>query len=655
MEIIRNPFLFTSVKNYMRYILEVSYMSDKSALDLEDPRVSRKSPGLFGYFHFFQTTPIIILLMVGLPLGVGTAVTLLGWIANGTLNWMLLIRETLFFAILTWLGTIVSLFFRYRAPLFTFRLAYLINAYGTGMFAASYLLGHVLDALFGDEQAFVEIFFILGALICYIVLFVIIFSFTPVGNPWYIFIALIQPTAGILMYSLISRFISWSFLLRAAFFFVTSALIFAMVYAPMMATVSLTYRKTTGIGGYNFIRAFVQALLLDNQDESIERYFAKSYREGPVKLQYIAFRDKKSQKIKGVFLTPNIHFGPFKTAGSAALGEHIYQTFGGDHIPGLSVFHTTATHGQNFTSNQYNEQVLNQIREDLKEISFTTSECTQFHRTFNGQTKVLGATFNEVPLLLYTRHPEPTDDIMPEVGEQLKQIGLNHGFQEGVIVDCHNSLIGDEVLVQPDSPEAKEMVSVTEKYFSEFKTQPKYPVKYGVAHDNMKDIPISAGIGAGGITVHLFDINGQKTALIHIDANNAFTPVRSAILNLGQNKGIDRVELTTSDTHAVVRIISSQGYYPLGTKLGVGFLVERVGKLLDQALSDLTEVDIGTHTSIKPGYQFWKDISSFEVIVETIERCLTMSKILLTVGLVVPMMATLLFMLFYWREGLPIR
>ena len=175
-------------------------MSSAISIDDDVPQVSRKSPGIFGYFHLFQTWPFLLVFMVGFPVGLGGAITFLHWIPTKQIEYMLFVREMLTFATITWSGTLGCLLFQKRVPLFNFRLAYLINAYGAIMFAASYFLGHCLNIFFG-YSTFIEIFFILGALISYIVLFVVYFSFTPVGNPWHIFLALIQPTVGILIYS----------------------------------------------------------------------------------------------------------------------------------------------------------------------------------------------------------------------------------------------------------------------------------------------------------------------------------------------------------------------------------------------------------------------------------------------------------------------
>ena len=414
------------------------------------------------------------------------------------------------------------------------------------MFVVSYFLGHALAFVVGDQYAFVNIFFIIGSLICYIVLFVIYFSFTNVGPPWYVVLALIQPVSGILIYSFFSQQITIIFFLKAIIFFSVSATIFAFIYGPLMAFVSLPYRKSTGIGGYNFIRAFIEALITDNHDDLIEQYFEKIGEEDSLRIQYLALRDKDTKEIKGLFLVPNVHFGPFKTTGSAALAEEIYHHF--SEIPGLTIFHTTVTHAQNFTSHKSNERVIQQIHKDLANLQFENPEMARFLRVSGDKAKLLGTVINHVPILLYTMHPLPTDDIVPEIGTKITSMVTNEGFADPLVIDCHNSLIGDEITIKEDTEEANEMYSITQEFLNQLKEKNEFwseNVNYAVAHDPMREIPIASGIGAGGIIVHLFKVGDQETALIHVDANNAITPVRSAIVNLGENLGLDRSEFST--------------------------------------------------------------------------------------------------------------
>jgi predicted neutral ceramidase superfamily lipid hydrolase len=608
--------------------------------------VSRKSPGFFGYINTFQATPFLILLFFGFPLSIGLITTLFHWITEGSLNWMYLIRDSLTFGIIMVSGTVACLFFKDRTPLYNLKISFLINGFGAGMFAVSYLLGHILNIILPGH--FIEIFFMIGALVAYIVLFVIHFSFTRVGPPWYIFLALIEPVVGILVYSFISEQVTLIFFLKAMVFFIISAGIFALGYAPMMASVSYPYRRKTGTGGYHFVRAFVECLLIDDHDAIIESYFEKFSETRDLQMQYIGFRDIKTKKLKGLFITPNVHFGPFKTTGSAALTEKIYQQF--DDIPGVTVFHTTTTHGQNLVSNQFNIQIINQIKEDIGKFEYQTPQITKFVRVFQEKTKILGSIINNVPFLMFSRHPQPTDDIVPEIGEQIKQVGIENSFKESVVVDCHNCLVGDEILITADSDEGKEMVKTSSEFFNMIKKKDVAlydKIQYGVAKDPMEEIPIASGIGAGGIIVHLFKIGEQETALVHVDANNAKTQVRSAIVNLGENEGLDRIEMSTSDTHAVVRIVSAQGYHPLGSKVSASVIVNKVKTLIEQAREDMVEVDIATAKTTAPGYQFWKDLSYFDLIIETLARSMTVSKVLLTIGLVIPSLLTLMISLFY--------
>ncbi len=640
--------------------------------DQSSERVTRKSAGFFRFLDFFQSTPFLILLFIGLTFGVGFIAMLLNINENaGVWDWKLFLRDVAIFSIILSSGIAACVLFREKTPFFNFRMATLMNSFGTGMFAFSYLLGNFIDYFLNEGQHFVETFFMIGSLISYIVLFVIFFSFTSIGQPWYILLALVQPSVGILIYSFFSAQLTFIFLTKAVIFFVISALVFAAIYGPLMAHVSIPYRKRfPGVGGYKFLRAFVESLLLENRDEAIERFFEEFSEERNLVLDYVIFKDKESDKVKGLFVIPNTHFGPFKTCGSAALPEKIYKKF--KSIPGLTVFHTTSTHASNFSTNQFNSMVISQIKDDLEHVNFSQdSKSSKFIRLIKKRSKLLGILFADTPFLMFTQHPFPTDDIEEEVGEKIKKIGKKAGFKESIVIDCHNSLIGDEVLIQKESEEAIEMENITNEFLKLFdkdsqktadqtleqnqrniKKGKRVPKKYetiyyGTAKDEAEDIPISWGIGTGGIIVHLFRIGNQDTALVHIDANNALTKVRPAIINLGENQGVERVELSTSDTHAVVRILSAQGYYPLGTKVSEKDLVKRITPLIKKAKKNLSQVKVATFHSKTPGYRFWKDLSYFELIIETIERAVSVSKFLLTIGLIFPGIITLLLTLFW--------
>ncbi len=86
----------------------------------------------------------------------------------------------------------------------------------------------------------------------------------------------------------------------------------------------------------------------------------------------------------------------------------------------------------------------------------------------------------------------------------------------------------------------------------------------------------------------------------------------------------------------------------MGLKVPVELLTDRIKKLIIQARNNYSEIEVASTTSITPGYRFWKKIEHFDIIMETIERCLTVSKVLLTIGLIVPALITAVIMFFYF-------
>ncbi len=91
---------------------------------MNEPHVSRKSAGIFGYLNFFQSTGFVILLLIGMPIGIGLVGMLFDWGIRHTLNFSYFTQDGLMFFTISILGTIGCLFFRDRTPLFSPKLAY---------------------------------------------------------------------------------------------------------------------------------------------------------------------------------------------------------------------------------------------------------------------------------------------------------------------------------------------------------------------------------------------------------------------------------------------------------------------------------------------------------------------------------------------------
>jgi predicted neutral ceramidase superfamily lipid hydrolase len=323
------------------------------------------------------------------------------------------------------------------------------------------------------------------------------------------------------------------------------------------------------------------------------------------------------------------------------------------------VYHTTNDHAQNVTSQKELEKILNRIKSDVKYIEEDDTiewikEVNATTRTMSNSAKLIGIDINNVAIMFLTRHPLPSDDIQVEIGNEIRKIAKSKGYRDAIIIDSHNSIIGDEVLIRNKSIEAKDLISVSRKFLTTNRTidnDNKIMVQYGVAKDLMTEYTERDGIGTGGLVIHLFkDIeSNQKTVFIHFDANNAYVDIRSFVLNMLQNRGIERGEITTSDSHTVARQFSARGYSPLGDKITLEKILEKIDNLIIKAERNLEEVEFYYHDSIVDNVKIWNEPRYFEVIMNTLFKCIKVSQGLFTYSLIIPALFSVILLLFFYN------
>ncbi|MHA1320113.1 MAG: DUF2070 family protein, partial [Promethearchaeota archaeon] len=531
---------------------------------------TRHIPGIISYMNYFSSKKSAYVIFFSVPAILAVLSFILNSLYTNIWNFFYLSNVLLTFYSTSGGGILISIFFySKRSPLLAEPpkgWSFQMNSFFTGILGLSLLIGETIT-IFLRNITFQEVFLILGTIISYIFAYVVYFSFTTVGKYGNFILAFVQPVIAITLYSIFASQLKFLFFIRAILFFTICAFIFAIPYARSMARVSNIYRQATGIGGYPFIRAFVLSMLTEGNDDLIEDIFDKIGVSSNVFIQYLAIRSKATQKVKGLFVVPHVHFGPFKTCGSSDLPAHIYETF--SKIQGTTVYHTTNDHSQNLTSQKELEKVLNKIKSDVKYIEENNKvewieEVNATTRSMSNSAKLIGIDINNVAIMFLTRHPLPSDDIHAEIGNEIRKIAKAKGYREVIIIDSHNSIIKDEVLIRNKSIEANDLISVSKKFLVSNKAKEndeKILVQYGVAKDLMTEYTERDGIGKGGIVVHLFkDIeSNQKTVFIHFDANNAYVDIRSFVLNMLQNRGIERGEITTSDSHTVARQFSARG------------------------------------------------------------------------------------------------
>ena len=616
---------------------------------------SRQIPGIISYLELFSSKKLALSIFFGIPFLLGLISLSLKYIWIGYFD---LFHFTLFiflFFLTSGMGTLFCvIFYSKKAPILKVPptgWSIQMNAFFSAIIEITYIFGQIVFLVFRD-LIYLELFLILGTILSYIVAFVIFFSFTTAGRAGNLILSLVQPITAILVYSLYTGQFNIVFFIRAMIIFVVCALFFAIPYRRGLFRVSNIYQEVTGMGGYPFIRAFILSMLTDGNDEFIESFFDKVGIESDVKIQYLIIRNIKSKKVKGLFIIPNIHFGPFKTCGSSDLPEHIYKEF--LDISGTTVYHTTNDHTLNLTNQANVNKVIKKIKKEIIELDDNvdwTIEIKDFDRKISNSAKLIGILVNNVPIVFITRHPLPSDDIEAEVGENIRKIALSNNFDEIIIIDSHNAILGDEILIKKGTIEANDLIDVTKKYMKRetVKKIQKVPILYGVAKDPLKEFSEYEGIGFGGMVVHLFKnaITKQKTALIHFDGNNAYVDVRSTILDFLQNRGIEKGEITTSDSHTVARQISNRGYSPIGDKIKIDFILKKLETLIEEAETNLEPVEF-LYKDCLVRVKIWGNPQYFNTIIDTLKACIKVSQSLLTISLIAPTFLSLIFLIFLY-------
>ncbi|MBD3198217.1 MAG: DUF2070 family protein [Candidatus Lokiarchaeota archaeon] len=624
---------------------------------------SRKVPFFFSFLNLLTNKMFIYFSFFFIPIMIALVSSLLNQIYFNILSISVAIYIFLEIFIIfissTLLGSIAALLFSYKAPILKKPpngWAIQFNTIITFIIGITYLIGHIISIVLRN-LTFREVFIMLGVILGYIVAFVIYFSFTTVKWIGYLTLSLIQPITVIILYSFFTAQFSLDFFIKSIIFFASCAFIFAIPYSKGLLRVSNIYKEATGLGGYKFIRAFVLSMITQGNDQMIENLFDDIGVLAEIRIQYLLIRSSLDKKLLGIFIIPNVHFGPFKTCGSSDLPEYIYKSF--ENIPGITVFHTTTDHTENLTSQKEVDKITAKIQKDLKILQNAEEQnwiefISEFKRIKLNSAKVYGFKVEKTPLLFLTRHPLPSDDIESTIGHKINEYTKSLGFTDPIIIDSHNSILGDEVLIKENSEEAKELFEGTKKILNKFnrtEEQDKGKILYGVAKDRFINYKKKDGIGNGGMTLHLFmnELTGEKNAILHFDANNAFPDIRNQVLNFLSKKGIKDAELTTSDSHSVAVQFTKRGYSPLGERIKIDIILKKLEKLLHTAEKNLLLSEFLYDSSTLKDIKIWGDHKYFNVIMNTLKEAVRVSQKLLSLSLIVPTIFSLILLLFYYN------
>lgn len=151
----------------------------------------------------------------------------------------------------------------------------------------------------------------------------------------------------------------------------------------------------------------------------------------------------------------------------------------------------------------------------------------------------------------------------------------------------------------------------------------------GAASVFPKEFSLKSGMGTGGITATVIQVEKQKTAYIVIDGNNMISGLREKILAALSLAGFDESEVFTTDTHAVSAVITGQrGYHPVGEVMNHDLLIRYINDVAKEAQANLEVCNVACLHLIVPrvrviGEARLKSLTTFvDEAIKTIKKSL---------------------------------
>lgn len=365
--------------------------------------------------------------------------------------------------------------------------------------------------------------------------------------------------------------------------------LFSFIYISLLNNVG---KQMVGFSSLPFFKTFL-VNWITGLNTPFEKFLEKIGERQDVEISMLRF---DTDIPKAAIIVPHIHPGPFKNVGSSLLPSMIKTAVEQKIGCVVGVPHGLLGHELDLASQKQNQKVIRHILDDVKFEIYKT-KATPFVTFSNNLATACCQIFGESALISFTLAPKTTEDLPQKLGQFVREKAKKHGIPHCIIANAHNSLNGT-VNNKEALTALKDAASNCLKKTVSFN---RFPFKVGSATVNPTDFSLIDGMGPGGITSIVVEVDGQKAAYIVIDGNNIISGLREKILSNIKSQGIDEGEILTTDTHSVnALILSGLGYHPIGEVMDHELLIKYIQKATNTALSNLEMVNAGGHAITVP-------------------------------------------------------
>ncbi len=328
-------------------------------------------------------------------------------------------------------------------------------------------------------------------------------------------------------------------------------------------------KKRKDIDVFRLSSAWTKFILAGFEDD-MENMFESFGVEKEIDIRMILFqRDRDAIAI----VIPGIHFGPFRTIGSTLAPYLIEKELKKYNIKSI-VFHGAGSHERNLVSRKEINNIIDAIR-DLLQKPMEKKPLYEPFRVFNDYHEALVLPSSMVLIAIST----PTiggDDIPYRVQEFAEKYSKVYGYEDAVIIDCHNT----------EGPMIRDLSSYEDIVIAAVSRQSRLcsRVRIGYSEDEVRGYV--RGLCSNIIKAIAIECNGNVYSLLYLYGNNADIGVREVLRRLALSLGYKDAEVFTLDDHTCSGIAFDSPYYAV--KINAS-LLKSAEKVLKEAFADLKE------------------------------------------------------------------
>ncbi len=254
----------------------------------------------------------------------------------------------------------------------------------------------------------------------------------------------------------------------------------------------------------------------------IEKFFEAMGEDTDVEVSMLKF---ESSKPKAAIILSHVHPGPFSNVGSSLLPSMMKNEFQKEcHCEACTPLGILG-HERDLASQAANHKIVSQVIAS-SDFKVSSGLASPFVRVSEGVASACCQIFGDTAFISFTLAPETTEDLPQELGRVMSEEAAKLGLKHALVVNAHNSL--SNIVDVEEHLDALRVAA--SKCLQKAVAQPTSPFRIGAASVYPQEFSLKAGMGSGGITAIVVEVQQQKTAYVVIDGNNMISGLREKVL-----------------------------------------------------------------------------------------------------------------------------